>query len=177
MVIVIVKIFFTRRLYKLNTPEYNEVNRSQSGSGTDFKQDIVENKGNNCFVRSSTKCFKKCIIHLTAKKYTEDFWNFIRAEQIQSNVTTEFNHFVKNIIYIGRYDGFRVCSRFITERNIASSLLNNHFCLIWKSNVFSFNKAIEGLKTNFHVVDNVKSDKIIKVLLSLNTIPKRFNLS
>ena len=35
-------VIFTGWLYKLNTPEFKKVNRSQYGKGTDFKQDIVE---------------------------------------------------------------------------------------------------------------------------------------
>ena len=38
----------------------------------------------------------------------------------------------------------------------------NHFCLIWKSNDISFNKATEELKLNFKVVDNVFSDEHVK---------------
>ena len=38
-----------------------------------------------------------------------------------------------------------------------------HFCLIWKSNGFSFNQAIENeLRPNFKVVVNVTSDKHAK---------------
>ena len=41
-------------------------------------------------------------------------------------------------------------------------MYKNHFCLIRKSNVFCFNKAIEELKLNLKVVDNVISDKHVK---------------
>ena len=30
-------------IYKLNTPQFNKVNRSQYGNGCDFKQEIIEN--------------------------------------------------------------------------------------------------------------------------------------
>ena len=43
-------VIFTGWLYKLNTPEFKKVNRYQYGRGTDFKQDIVENIGNNCYI-------------------------------------------------------------------------------------------------------------------------------
>ena len=48
-------------LYKLNNPEFKKVNRSQYGRGTDFKQDIVEFIGNNCYIPTSGNCFIKCI--------------------------------------------------------------------------------------------------------------------
>ena len=41
---------FTRWLYISTTLEFKEVNRSQNGRGTDFKQDIVEYTGNICCV-------------------------------------------------------------------------------------------------------------------------------
>ena len=55
----------------------------------------------------------------------------------------------------GCYDGFRVCPRKITKRNMALYMYKDHFCLIWKSNGISFNKAIEELKLNFKVVENL----------------------
>ena len=36
-------------------------------------------------------------------------------------------------------------------------MYNIHFCLIWKTNGFSFEKAIEELKTIFKSVDNIIS--------------------
>ena len=38
-------------------------------------------------------------------------------------------------------------------------IYNDHYCIIWKSNDISFNQAIEELKLNFKIVDNVISDK------------------
>ena len=68
----------------------------------------------------------------------------------------------KHNINIGCYDGYRVCPRNITQRNIALKIQNNHFCLIWKSYNVSFHRAIRELKDNFKVVDNVISDKHVK---------------
>ena len=74
-------VIFTGWLYKLNTPEFKKVNRSQYGRGTDFKQDIVEYIGNNCYIPTSGNCFIKCINYFTKKDYTEEFLTFIRTEQ------------------------------------------------------------------------------------------------
>ena len=49
----------------------------------------------------------------------------------------------KHNIIKGCYDGFRVYPRYLTERNIALYMYKNNFCLIWKSNGISFNKAIK----------------------------------
>ena len=63
---------------------------------------------------------------------------------------------------IGCYDGFRVCPRNITERNIALKMYKKHFCLIWKSDAISFKKAKEELKINFTAVKNIISFKHVK---------------
>ena len=58
---------------------------------------------------------------------------------------------------LGDFDGKEVNSGSVRERNKALYLFNTHFSLIWKSQSISFNKAIEGLKLNFEIVDNVTS--------------------
>ena len=169
-------VIFTGWLYKLNTPEFKKVNRSQYGRGTDFKQDIVEYKGNNCYIPTSGKCFIKCINYFTKKDYTEEFLTFIRTEQRRSNVMTaaRIQPFCKkHNINIGCYDGFRVCPRNITQRNTALKIHNNHFCLIWKSDGVSFDRAIRELKDNFRVVDNVISDKHVKSFIKYEYKPKK----
>ena len=54
-------VIFIGWLNKLNTPEFNRVNGSRHGRGTDFKQENVEYTGNNCFIPNSTNCFLECI--------------------------------------------------------------------------------------------------------------------
>ena len=163
-------------MYKLNTPEFKKVNRSQYGRGTDFKQHIVEYIGNNCYIPTTGNCFIKCIFYFTKKDYTEEFLTFIRTEQRRSNVmaAARIQPFCKkHNISIGCYDGFRVCPRNITQRNIALKIFNNHFCLIWKSYGVSFDKAIRELKDNFKVVDNVISDKHVKSYIKYEYKPKK----
>ena len=79
----------------------------------------------------------------------------------------------KHNINIGYYDGFRVYPRIITDRNIALKTHNNHFCLIWKSNGFSFSQAIKELKDNFKVIDNNISDKHVKSFIKYEYKHKR----
>ena len=76
-------------------------------------------------------------------------------------------------INIGYYDGYRVYPRYITEKNIALKIHNSHFCLIWKSNGISFDKAIIELKDNFKVVDNIISDKHVKIFIKYDYKPKK----
>ena len=65
-------------------------------------------------------------------------------------------------ISIGKFDGFRVYPRSITQRNIALKIQKSHFCLIWKSNGISYHKTIKELKDNFKVFDDVISEKHVK---------------
>ena len=41
---------FNGYIYKIDTPQFNLVNRSQYGIGWDFKHEIIECRGNNCFI-------------------------------------------------------------------------------------------------------------------------------
>ena len=41
---------FNGYIYKINTPQFNKVNRSQYGNGCDFKHEIIKYRGNNCFI-------------------------------------------------------------------------------------------------------------------------------
>ena len=70
-------VIFTGWVYRLNTPQFNKVNRSQYGKGADFKRDISEYTGNNCYIPTSGNCFIKSIICLTGRDCTEVFLNFI----------------------------------------------------------------------------------------------------
>ena len=170
---------FTGWLYKWNTPKFNKVNRSQYGRGTDFKQDIVEYTGKNCYIPTSGNCFIKCINYLTGKDYTEQFLNFIRTEKRRLNVmaSARIQPFCwKYNINIGYYDAFRICHRNITQRNIALKIHRN-FCLIWESNGISFNKAIKELKNISKLLTMLYIINTLKVILNMNTNLKKFNLN
>ena len=43
---------FNGYIYKLDTPQFNKVNRSQYCNGYDFTHEIIEYQGNNCFIPS-----------------------------------------------------------------------------------------------------------------------------
>ena len=83
----------------------------------------------------------------------------------------------KHHINIDSFDGSRLNPRKITERNIALSLYKNCFCLIWKSQNVSFNKAIQETEINFKVVNTFISDGHGKVFSNMKIILKKFNLS
>ena len=56
---------FNGYICKLNTPEFNKMNRSQFGNGCDFKHQIIENHEKNCYIPSNGYCFIRCINYLT----------------------------------------------------------------------------------------------------------------
>ena len=41
---------FNGYIHKINTSQFNKVNRCQYGNGFDFKYEIIEYQDNNCFI-------------------------------------------------------------------------------------------------------------------------------
>ena len=80
---------FNGYIYKLNTPQFTKVNRSQYGIGCDFKHDIIEYRGDNCFKPTKGYCFIKCVKFLTGEDYNQQNLDFIRSEQRRSNIMTK----------------------------------------------------------------------------------------
>ena len=62
---------FNDYVYKINTPKFNKVNRSEYGIGCDFKHKSFEHRGNKCFIPTKGYCFVKCIKFLTGKDFKE----------------------------------------------------------------------------------------------------------
>ena len=75
-------------IYKINTLQFNLVNRSQNGIGYDFKHEIIEYRGINCFIPTKGYCFLKCFNYLTNSDYKEQYLDFIRTEKRRSSFTT-----------------------------------------------------------------------------------------
>ena len=138
-------------IYKINTPQFNKVNRSQYGNGCrcSFDKIIIEYRGNNCFIPTKGYCFVKCNNYLTGRDYKEQYLDFIRNEKRRTNIMTmaRIQPCLRKMgIDLGYYNGERVFPRTVTNRDSALYLYNNHFCLIWKSQGVSFNQAIQELK-------------------------------
>ena len=58
-------------------------------------------------------------------------------------------------------------------RDTTLKILNNHFCLFWKSNGISYIQAINELKDDFRVVDSVVSDKNVNSYIKYEYKPKK----
>ena len=136
---------FNGYIYKIDTPIFDKVSRSQYGNGCDFKHEIIEYRGNNCFIPTKGYCFIKCINFLTGQDYKQQYLEFKRNEQRRTNIMTKarIQPFCRaNNINLGYFDGNGVYPRSVMNRDSALYLYNNHFCLIWKSQSVSFNQAI-----------------------------------
>ena len=113
---------FNGYIYKINTPQFNLVNRSQYGNGCDFKHEIIEYRGNNCFIPTKGYCFVKCIIFITGNDHKEQYLDFIRNEKRRSNVMTKarIQPFCRAKKFnLGYFNGTRVFPRSVTDRNNA----------------------------------------------------------
>ena len=166
---------FNGYIYKINTPQINEVKRSQYGNGCDFKHEIFEYRGNKCFIPTKGYCFVKCINFVTGQDYKQKYLDFIRSEQRRSNTMTKarIQPFCRaNNINLGYYNDDRVFPRSVTNRDSALYLFNNHFCVIWKSENVSFNQAIQELKDNFKIVDNYISEENVNAYFKYEYKPK-----
>ena len=167
---------FNGYIYKLNTPQFNKVNRSQYGNGCSFDKIIVEYRGNNCYIATKGYCFVKCINFITGQDYKEQYLDFIRNEKRRSNIMTKarIQPFCRaNNINLGYYNNDRVFPRSVTNRDSALYLYNNHFCLIWKSQGVSFNQAIQELKNNFKIVDNYVTEENVNSSFKYEFIPRK----
>ena len=79
---------FNGCIYKLDTPQFNLVNRSQYRNGCDFKRQIIEYRGDNCYIPSNSYCFIKSINYLTNSDYNKQYLDVFRNEKRRSNILT-----------------------------------------------------------------------------------------
>ena len=113
---------FNGYISKLNSPQFNKVNRPQYGNGCDFKHEIIEYRGNNCFILTEGYCFVKCIRFLTRDDYKEQYLEFIRNGKRRSNIMTKarIQPFCKAYNFnLGYYEAIRGFPISVTDRNNA----------------------------------------------------------
>ena len=167
---------FNGYISKLNTPQFNKVNRIQYSNGCDFKHEIIEYRGNNCFIPTKGYCFLKCVNFLTGDDYKEQYLDFIRNEKRRSNIMTKarIQPFCRaNNINLGYYNEDRVFPTNVTNRDSALFLFNNHFCVIWKSESVSFKQAFKELKDNLKIVDNYITEENVTSHFKYEFTPKK----
>ena len=163
-------------IYKLNTPQFKKVDRSPKRNDCDFKHEIIQYRGNTCFIPTKGYCFVKCNNFRTGQNYKQQNLDFIRNEKRRPNIMTKPRSQpfcrAKNI-NLGYFDGERVFPGSVTERNIALKIHKNHFCLKWKSEGISFNQAFTESKDNFKLVDNFITEENVKSHIEHKYKPKK----
>ena len=50
---------FNGYIYEIDTPQFNLVNRSQYGNGCDFKHELIEYRGKDCYIPTKGYCFNE----------------------------------------------------------------------------------------------------------------------
>ena len=74
-------VTFTGCVFELNTLQFKVVKRSAYAKGANYMKEIVEFKGQNCYISTSGLCFIKCIKNFTIKDYTEETRDSMRSEK------------------------------------------------------------------------------------------------
>ena len=64
-------------------------NRSQYGSGCEFKHEIIEHNGNNCYIPTKVYYFIKCVNFSTGEDYKQQYLDITRYEKKRSNIITK----------------------------------------------------------------------------------------
>ena len=126
-------VTFTGFVFELITPQFNVVNQRAYAKITNSLQEVVEYRGQNCFIRISGMCFIKCINYFTDKDYKKEIQDFIKIEKYRSGVMASARIQPlcrKYNINIGCFDGKRIHPRNITRRNKSLFIHNNHFCFV-----------------------------------------------
>ena len=80
---------FNGHIYKLDTPQFIKISRSQYGNGCDIKHEIIQNRGNNCYIPTKGYCFIICVNFLIGEDYKQHHLDFIRNEKRRSNIMTK----------------------------------------------------------------------------------------
>ena len=71
---------FNGHIYKILTPQFISVKRSQYGNGCDFRHEIIEYR-ENCFIPTKGFCFVECNNFITGEDYKQQYLDFIRNEK------------------------------------------------------------------------------------------------
>ena len=95
-------VISTEYVCKLNTPQFNIVKRSAHAKGTNYMNQNVEYRRQNCYIPNSGMCFIKCIEWFTYKDYKNIFGSSIKRKNIDQEqwLLLEFNQFVKKISHL-----------------------------------------------------------------------------
>ena len=160
-------IYYTGNIFRY-FKKFKRVNRSEHGRGANEFNNILEYKGQNCYIPSGNGCFLKCINYIFKKDFSIQYFEFIKSYKRRTNVMTrcripEFCTRYK--IDIGIYDPKtkNIVPRDVKERNICVHIHKNHYCVIWKKNrKDSLLNGVNEIDKNFKYVKNKINENNLK---------------
>ena len=80
---------FNGYIYKIKTPQFNKLKKSQYGIGCDLKHEIFEYRRNNFYIPNKGYCYVKCINYITDQDCKQQYVDFIRNEKRRSKIMTK----------------------------------------------------------------------------------------
>ena len=78
-------IYYTGNIYRY-FKNFKRVNRSKHGRGANEFNNILEYKGENCYIPSGNGCFLKCINFIFNKDFNKEYFEFIKSYKRRTNV-------------------------------------------------------------------------------------------
>ena len=160
-------IYYTGNIYRY-FKNFKRVNRSEHGRGANEFNDILEYKGNNCYIPSGNGCFLKCINFIFNKDFNKEYFEFIKSYKRRTNVMARCRipEFCKRYkIDIGIYDlnSRRIFPWNVKQKNICVHIHRNHYCVVWKKNrKDSLLNGVQEIENNFKYVKNKINENNLK---------------
>ena len=136
-------------------------------------KESAESYGQNVYTPNSRFSLIKFNNFFIKNSYTEEFRDFLGNEKFRWEIITSARihpSSKKYKINIGCFDGKRISARDVREKNLSMFISIIQLCSIWISKGTIFKEAIEELKLNFKVFDNVICDKNVKSFVKTNML-------
>ena len=163
-------VYYTGNIYRYFR-NFKRVTRSEHGRGANEFNNILEYKGENCYIPSGNGCFLKCINYIFEKDFSTDYFEFIQSYKRRTNVMTRCRipEFCKRYkIDIGIYDlnSKRILPWNVKLKNICVHIHKNHYCVIWKKNKKdSLLNGVDEIDKNFKYVKNKIKENNLKQII------------
>ena len=160
-------IYYTGNIYRY-FKKFKPITRSEHGRGANEFNNILEYKGNNCYIPSGNGCFLKCINYIFNKDFNKEYFEFIKSYKRRTNVMSqcripEFCKRYKLDIGIYNLNSRRILPQNVKQKNICVYIHKNHYCVIWKKNrKDSLLNGVEEIEKNFKYVKNKINENNLK---------------
>ena len=131
-------IYYTGNIYSYFR-NLKRVTRSEHRRGAIEFNNILEYKGENCYIPSGNGCFLKCINYIFKADFSTEYFEFIKSFKKRTNVMTQCRipEFCKRYeLDIGIYNlnSERILPWTVKQKNICVYIHKKHYCVIWKEN-------------------------------------------